>query len=166
MKAHLLQIEIKREFNPSAASHVGGVWERQIRTVRKVLNVIVREQVLDDERFSTLFSEVESIINERPLTVLSNEPNDESPLTPNNLLPLRGGPEHPPGQFDQSDIYGKRWRHVQFLSDQFWNRWMREYLPILQLLKEWLQPGRNFQDGDMVLIKGEKTPGKGGLWVE
>ena len=63
MKAHLLQREIKREFNPPAASHVGGVWERQIRTVRKVLNVIVREQALDDERFSTLFSEVESIIN-------------------------------------------------------------------------------------------------------
>jgi len=64
MKAHLLQREIKREFNPPAASHVGGVWERQIRTLRKVLNVIVREQALDDECFSTLFSEVESIINE------------------------------------------------------------------------------------------------------
>ena len=43
-KAHLLQKEIKWEFNPLAASHMGVIWDRQIRTVRKVLNVILREQ--------------------------------------------------------------------------------------------------------------------------
>ena len=160
VKAHLLQKEIKWEFNPPAASHMGGIWERQIRTVRKVLNVILREQTLDDERLSTLFCEVESIVNGRPLTVLSDDPDDEGPLTPNHLLLLRGGPKLPPGQFDQSDIYGRRWRHVQFLSDQFWKRWVREYLPILQLRRNWLQPKRNFQVGDVVLILGEKTPRK------
>ena len=71
---------------------MGGIWERQIRSVRKVLNIILREQTLDDERLSTLFCEVESIINGRPLTVSSDDPNDESPLTPNHLLLLRGGP--------------------------------------------------------------------------
>ena len=54
-KAHLLQEESKWEFNPPAASHTGGIWVREIRTVRKVLNVILREQIVDDERFSTLF---------------------------------------------------------------------------------------------------------------
>ena len=53
-KAHLLQKEIKWEFNSPAASHMGGIWERQIRTVRKVLNAILREQIVDDERLSTL----------------------------------------------------------------------------------------------------------------
>ena len=133
VKGHLLQKEIKWEFNPPAASHMGGIWERQIRTVRKVLNVILKEQTLDDEHLSTLFCEVESIVNGRSLTVLSDDPKDESPLTSNHLLLLRGGPELPPGQFDQSDIYRRRWRHVQFLSDQFWRRWVREYLPTLQL---------------------------------
>ena len=61
---------------------MGGIWERQIRTVRKVLNVILREQIVDDECLSTLFCEVESIVNGRPLTVLSDDPNDETPLTP------------------------------------------------------------------------------------
>ena len=160
VKGHLLQKEVKWEFNPPAASHMGGIWERQIRTVRKVLNVILKEQTLDDERLSTLFCEVESIINGRPLTVLSDDPKDESPLTPNHLLLLRGGPELPPGQFDQSDIYGRRWRHVQFLSDQFWKRWVREYLPTLQLRQKWLQPKRNLRIGDVVLIAGENTPRK------
>ena len=160
VKAHLLQKEIKWEFNPPAASHMGGIWERQIRSVRKVLNIILREQTLDDERLSTLFCEVESIVNGRPLTVSSDDPNDESPLTPNHLLLLRGGPDLPPGQFDKSDIYGRRWRHVQFLSDQFWRRWVREYLPILQLRRKWLTPERNLQIGDVVLIMGENTPRK------
>ena len=77
VKAHLLQKEIKWEFNPPAASHMGGIWERQIRSVRKVLNIILREQTLDDERLSTLFCEVESIVNGRPLTVSSDDPNDQ-----------------------------------------------------------------------------------------
>ena len=104
VKVHLLQKEIKLEFNPPSASHIGGIWERQIRTVRRVLNVILMEQTLDHERLSTLFCEVDSIINGRPLTVLSDDPNDESPLTLNHLLLLRGGPELPPGRFDQSVI--------------------------------------------------------------
>jgi len=159
-KAHFLQKEIKWEFNPPAASHMGGIWERQIRTVRKVLNVILREQIVDDKRLSTLFCEVESIVNGRPLTVLSDDLNDETPLTPNHLLLLCGGPHLLPGQFDQSDIYGRRWRHVQFLSDQFWKRWVCEYLPTLQLRHKWLRPKRNLQDGDVVLIMDENTPWK------
>lgn len=69
VKGQLLQKEIKWEFNPPAASHMGGVWERQIRTVRKVLNAIIKNQTLDDERLATLFCEVESIVNDRPLTL-------------------------------------------------------------------------------------------------
>ena len=79
MKTHFLQKEIKWELKTPAASHMGGVWERQIRTFRKVLNVILTGQIVDDERLSTLFCEVESIVSGRPLTVLSDDPNDETP---------------------------------------------------------------------------------------
>ena len=158
VKAHLLQKEIKWEFKPPTASHMGGIWERQIRSVKKVLNIILREQTLDDERLSSLFCEVESIVNGRPLTVLSDDPNDESSLTRNHLLLLRGGPDPPPGQFDKSDIYGRRWRHVQFFSDRFWKRWVRKYLPILQLRRKWLTPERNLQIGYVVFIIRENTP--------
>ena len=119
---------------------MGGIWERQIQTVRKVLNVILNEQSVDDERLSTLFCEVESIVNGRPLTSVSDDPEDEGPLTPNHLLLLRGGHDLPPGDFDQSDIYGKRWRHVHFLSDQFWKRWLREYLPICSYARSGCSP--------------------------
>jgi hypothetical protein len=74
------------DINPPYASHMGGSWERQIRTVRQVLNAILLNQVLDDERLDTLFAEVEGIVNSRPVTNVSEDPNDFHPLSPNDLL--------------------------------------------------------------------------------
>lgn len=50
------------EFQPHAGSHHGGVWERCIRTFRKVMIALLKEQVLDDEGLVTLMCEVESIV--------------------------------------------------------------------------------------------------------
>ena len=57
--------------NVPTASHMGGVWERQIRTVRGVLSSILRShtRLLDNESFCTLMAEVEAIVNSRPLTL-------------------------------------------------------------------------------------------------
>ena len=60
---YLLQRDVRWIFNPPAASHHGGVWERCIRTVRKVMKALLKEQVLDDEGLCTLTCEVESIVN-------------------------------------------------------------------------------------------------------
>ncbi|XP_041354483.1 uncharacterized protein LOC121372258 [Gigantopelta aegis] len=77
-------------FNPPSGSHHGGVWERMIRSVRKVFYGLLQQQVirLDDEGLQTLFCEVESILNGRPITDISSNPSDLSPLTPNHLLLL------------------------------------------------------------------------------
>ncbi|XP_028402118.1 uncharacterized protein LOC114525108 [Dendronephthya gigantea] len=78
----LVQRSIKWTFIPPAGSHHGGVWERCIRTVGKVMRAITKEQLLDDEGLNTLMCEVEAIVNGRPLTKLSDDPNDLRPLTP------------------------------------------------------------------------------------
>ena len=74
----MLQRSIRWEFNPPGASHFGGVWERIIRSVRKVLYGIMYQQSirLDDEGLRTLFCEVEAIFNARPITKLSTDVND------------------------------------------------------------------------------------------
>lgn len=149
----LLQREIQWKFNPPYASHMGGVWERQIRTVRKVLNALVKEQVLDDEGLMTLMCEAESIVNGRPLTMVSSDPKDYEPLTPNHLLLLRSGPKIPPGLFSENDLYcRKRWRQIQYLSDVFWKRWTKEYLSSMQIRQKWLKDETNLKVGDLVLI--------------
>ncbi|XP_042217353.1 uncharacterized protein LOC121862964 [Homarus americanus] len=88
LRGALLKADIDWVFNPPAAPYMGGVWERQIRTVKKVLQAIVGSQVLDDERLQTLFCEVEAIVNERPITLAPNTPNEPKALTPADLLHL------------------------------------------------------------------------------
>lgn len=71
-------------FNPPSAWHFGGVWEREIPTIRSVLNTLLNEQrlKLSDKRLNILMCEVENILNNRPLTALSDDPKDLEPLTP------------------------------------------------------------------------------------
>ena len=104
----LLQREIRWHFNPPRASHMGGVWERQIRSVRKVFAAVLKEQTLTDEGLHTLLCEAEAIINGRPLTKLSEDNRDVSVLTPNHLLLLRSNSCFPPGVFSKADSYSKK----------------------------------------------------------
>lgn len=82
---YLLQHDFKWIFNPPAASDHGGAWERCIRTVRKVMKALLKEQVLDDEGLCTLMCEVESIVNGRSITKVSDDPRDCNGLTPNHF---------------------------------------------------------------------------------
>ena len=62
----------------------------------------------------------------------------------------------PPGEFVREDVYGKkRWRHVQYLAEQFWSHWRKEYLANIALRQRWHAPRRNLQVGDIVIIKGD-----------
>jgi hypothetical protein len=154
---------IKWSFNAPAASHHGGVWERQIRTVRKILQSMLQTQFLktsqNEEQLYTLLCEVEATINSRPLTKSSEDPNDLGVLTPNDLLLLRPNSVGPPGKFSSTDVYARqRWKQMQFFADMFWRRWLREYIPDLQQRQKWLLPQRNLQIGDIVLIADERLP--------
>lgn len=86
-----------------------------------MLSAILKEQTLDDELLSALFCEVAAIINGRPLTTVSDDPNDECP--PDSKLSAAASREcriaPPASSFESRDIYGKWWRHVQYLADQF-----------------------------------------------
>lgn len=118
--------QIDCKFNPPAASHMGGVWERHIRTVRRVLATLLSEHAsrLDDESLHTLMREVESIVNSRPLTAISNDVEDPLPLSPSQILTMKTSVVlPPPGQFQRNDVYKRRrWRRVQYLCNLFWSR--------------------------------------------
>ena len=78
--------------NPPAASHMGDVWERQIRTARNILEGLLptHSLSLNDKSFRTLMTEVELIVNSRPITVETlNYANSPTPISPSNLLTLK-----------------------------------------------------------------------------
>ena len=127
IQSYLSDRECVFEFNPPQASHFGGIWERQIRTIKGILTTMLREVSgrLNTSTLRTLLYKVSSIVNSRPLTTNTlNDPNALEPLAPNHILTMK--PKSalpPPGNFIRQDLYlKKRWRQVQFLCEQFWSR--------------------------------------------
>ena len=155
--------DVEWTFNPPYASHHGGVWERVIRTVRRVLVAVLGSSPrLTDEILHTTFCEVENIINGRPLTKSSDDVNDETALTPNHLLLMRDNAALPWGMVSRGDLYQKRWRQVQYLASIFWKRWVKEYLPLLHTRQKWHDVEANLKVGELVLVVNENM--SRGLW--
>ena len=166
IRAVLLQEDcdwIKFKMNVPSASHMGGVWERQIRSVRAVLTALLQSNglQLDDESLRTLMCEAEAIVNSRPLSIDNlSDPDALSPLTPNQLLTMKTKVVlPPPGSFQSADKYCRtRWRRVQHLANEFWARWRKEYLLSLQQRQKWTKPRRDLCTGDVVIMKDENLP--------
>ena len=147
-------------FNPPMASHRGGATERMIRSVRQVLSTAVGAQVLNDEQLLTVFTEAERCVNSRPLTSVISDARDMRALTPSMLLTLRNHDvTMPPGIFDENDNIARRWwRQAQYISDIFWQRWVKEYLVTLHERQRWQHVKRSLQVGDIVLMNNVGTP--------
>ena len=146
--------DVEWSFNPPHASHQGGLWERMIRTIRQILVALLTPNArLSDDVLNTIMCEIENLINSRPLTKCSEDVDDDAPLTPNHILLLRGNYSYPWWCTTQvADTYRRRWKHVQHVVEQFWRRWIREYLPELNRRQIWLNPLPNVKPGDLVLI--------------
>jgi hypothetical protein len=132
-----------------------------IRSVRNTLSGLLATQAsqLDDEMLHTFVIEAEAIINSRPLTYLEDQ-DDPIPLSPSQLLTMKSKLIlAPPGAFVQQDLYcRRRWRRIQYLADQFWHRWRREYLPTLNKRSKWQSATPNVHTGDVVLLQEDDQP--------
>ena len=139
-----------------------GVRECQIGTIRCILDPMLletRAQKLTHKLLATLMSEVTAIVNSRPITAILSDTDEPLPLTPSMLLTQKTRPLGPlPGMFVSQDVYARRrWRKVQYLADQFWTRWRREYIQNLQLKTKWNWEHRNLSVGDIVMMKDEQA---------
>lgn len=147
-------------WNPPHASHFGVAWERPIGTIRRVLDAMFAElgsHQLTHELLVTLMAEVIAVVNARPISALPTDVDEPQPLSPSMLLTMKTRPlGPPPGNFVPPDVYARRrWRRVQYLADQFWIRWRREYLQSMQTRTKWQGTRRNLRAGDVVLVREE-----------
>ncbi|KAJ7997224.1 hypothetical protein DPEC_G00226750 [Dallia pectoralis] len=86
LQAQLAGQKVSFHFNPPALPHFGGVWEREIRSVKTALYTTVGAQPVAEEVLRTVFIEVEGILNSKPLGYVSSDVTDLDPVTPNLLL--------------------------------------------------------------------------------
>jgi hypothetical protein len=107
----------------------------------------------------TLLTRVEASLNSRPLTPMSPDPTDFSVLTPAHFL--IGEPMTAPLEPNLEELKINRlsrWQRIEQLRQQFWRRWIREYIPQLQLRPKGQRiTNDNVQPGDMVLIKEDNV---------
>ena len=155
---------IRWEMNPPHASHFGGAWERKIGSIRRILEgsiALMGPRRLSFDEFSTVLAEASQILNNTPLWGISADPNDPTPLTPAMLLTLRDQPNPPPLEtFSERDLItydSRRYRRVQYLSDQFWIRWRKEFLHTLTKRHKWRMKKRCISIGDIVLVRDQRT---------
>ena len=101
---------IEWRFQPPYASHMSGVWERLIRSVKKAMKGVLGNPnaLINQETLRTVFADVVTILNSRPLCSVSEDPKDLEPLTPNHLLLQRQTLAIPPGIFCKEDLYSKK----------------------------------------------------------
>ena len=120
------------KFVPPAAPHFGGSWERLIKPFKDAFYKVIGTRILSDETLSTFFCEVEAVMNLRPLTTVSSDPTDTEALTPIHILLGRPSTILPPGLFlPRTLTQRKTWKEAQVLTQQFWNRYLKNYLPLL-----------------------------------
>ena len=145
-------------FNPPAAPHMGGAWERLVRTVKEVLHMIMQDRVLTDSQFATVLTEIESIVNNRPITSASSDINNLEALTPNHiLLGLHRKWDTMLDANERDNFSRRKWRQVQGAAAEFWKRWRTEYLPLLMKRPCWKGTIPNYQSGELVMLKEDNA---------
>lgn len=155
----LSQHGVQWHFNPPAAPHFGGVWERLVKSAKRALKAVAGNQRVTDETLLTFMAEAESLMNSRPLTHVSSDCNDLEAITPNHFLLGRANMNIPLDVVTDRDLCSrKRWKHAQVMANHFWERWLHEYLPSLTVRPKWRRESRDVVEGDLVLVMTDNLP--------
>ena len=110
MVTELSTKRIEWVFNPPAAPHMGGAWERLVGSVKKSMLAILKERAPKEEVLQTALLEAEAIVNSRPLTHVSLDHHDQEALTPSHFLIGQSSSAQVPGEFTSLDLcLRKQW---------------------------------------------------------
>ena len=154
---------IKWKMIPPASPHFGGIWEAGIKAVKFHLKRVIGETILTFEELSTLLSQVEAVLNSRPLIKVSDSDiNSLEALTPSHFLAGDVITSLPDREKILELKLLSRWELVQKIKCSFWKRFQREYLSSLQQRSKWTKKQSNIKIGDLVLVKEDNVPP--GMW--
>jgi len=106
------------------------------------------------EEFYTVLTQIEAVLNSRPLVPMLVQDDGVEPLTPGHFLigkPLESLPD-PVDSFRPLALL-RRWHLCQNLTRHFWTRWSKEYLVSLDRFSKWKTASRNLAAGDVVVLR-------------
>ena len=150
---------IKWRFDPPSAPHQGGIWEKLVRSFKRVLYTILGTRRLLDQVLNTTFCLVEHALNARPLTPVSVDPSHLGAIRSNHFLLGNRATGIPSivgvDEFD----HRKRYARAQSYANAIWARWLKEYVPALNRRSKWQTPAeQHLKVGDLGWIVEESNP--------
>ena len=149
-----LKHKIEWCFNIEQSPWSNGVAERMVQSVKRPLRIILGQANLTYRNLAVVFTEVESIVNNRPLTLVSEDTEDIEPITPAELVigrKMNNVPD-PYNRAKEASSLKPMWVKRQRLLNSFWKRWSKDYLVNLQVRQKWKTPKIEQLDGKIVLI--------------
>lgn len=151
---------IQWKFIPAKSPHMGGIWEAGVRAVKCHLLRITKNFNFTFDEFYTLLTQVEAVLNSRPLMPLSDSIDDFQPLTPGHFLigcPLVAKPEVNLQDIPMNRL--SRYQHLIHMQQHLWSRWSKEYLNCLQQRTKWrVKKDLSGIAGALVILKEDNTP--------
>lgn len=146
-------------FNPPAAPHMGGCWERLVRTVKANLKAMRPASTLTDEVLRNTLTEIENVINARPLTHVPIDSDSAPALTPNHFILGSSNGTKPLSTLDDNALTLQRnYQTSQILANQFWRRWVSDYLPEISRRTKWFAHTKPISIGDIVVVVDPRLP--------
>ena len=92
---------------------MGGAWEIMVKLTKGASKTVTKDRPMYEEVLRTFLVEVESTLNSRPLSSLSDDYNDLQVLTLNHFLTGKLTKYFESSEFPQSGINSrKRWKSV------------------------------------------------------
>ena len=147
--SYVFDYQITWHNSPQRAPHFGGLWEAAVKATKYHLKRVVGQNLFTFEELSTICCNVESYLL-GPVT--SHDVDRLSPLTPAHFLIGRAARAYPKTRINYKPTPLQRWELCQKASQDFWDRWSREYLQQLQKATKWHRQTRNFKVGDLVML--------------
>jgi hypothetical protein len=158
IQSFLTDRKIQWRFNPPNSPHFGGLWEAAVISFKRHLIRVVGTEVLTYEHLNTLVIEIEAILNSRPITPISSNPDDPPVLTPGHCL--IGDALTSLHERDFRDIPPHRlssWQRINQLK-HFCSRWYREYITELTRRNKWSKGTHSNREDTIVLIREDNIP--------
>ncbi|XP_075158079.1 uncharacterized protein LOC142231352 [Haematobia irritans] len=146
-------------FIPPYAPHMGGLWEAAVKSMKTHLKKVAANHNFTFEEFTTMLIKIESILNSRPLSAISENPNELSP--PGHFLrgaPIIATPEISHDVPENRISLLNRWERLKALHRIFAQRWKSEYITELQRRTKWKSTQNNIQPNDFVVVKDDLLP--------
>ncbi|XP_055589224.1 uncharacterized protein LOC129741507 [Uranotaenia lowii] len=150
---------IEFHFIPARSPNFGGLWESAVKSFKTLLKRTVGQRSLGHEEFQTIVVKIEAALNSRPITELSNDPDDFEPLTPGHFLVQKKMTALP--ERDLKDVPESRlkvWQRMEQISQNLWAKWSTQYLSNLNNRTKWTKKKDNIKIGTLVILKEENFP--------